>query len=124
MDGPVVHRRSPHPSPSTCASRRLVSAFTILNPKHIALTVAAMIAIAEVDVTTGTAIALLAVFVAFSSLGVAVPVFYFLVGGEGAKTTLGKWRDWLGANNAAILAVLFLVFGVLLVSKGIGDLLG
>jgi hypothetical protein len=99
-------------------------AFTIANPKHIALTVAAMIAIAQADVTTDTTIALLAVFVALSSLGVAVPVIYFLAGGEGAKATLGNWRDWLGANNAAILAVLFLIFDVILFSKGLGKLIG
>ncbi len=97
---------------------------SIINPKHIALTVAAMIAIAEADVATGTAIALLILFIALSSTGVGVPVIYSLVGGEQAQARLGAWKEWLSANNAAILAVLFLVFGVVLLSKGLGDLIG
>ena len=96
---------------------------TIVNPKHIALTVAAMIAIAQAEVATGAAIALLALFVALSSAGVSVPVFYALVGGERAEARLGDWKAWLSANNAAIVAVLFLVFGVILVSNGLGDLI-
>ena len=97
---------------------------TIVNPKHVALTVAAMISIAQAHLAPGTAVALLAIFVLLSSLGVGTPVIYALAGGESAKTTLATWKAWLSANNAAILAVLFLVFGVVLLSKGIGDLLG
>lgn len=96
----------------------------IVNPKHIVLTIAAMISIAQADVTTGAAIALLVLFIVFSSAGVGVPVIYSLVGGDRAQARLSNWKDWLSANNAAILAVLFLVFGVVLLSKGIGDLLG
>jgi len=98
--------------------------FTIVNPKHIALTVAAMITIAQAGDKSGTAIALLAIFIVLSSAGVAIPVIYSLAGGEGAKATLAEWKEWLSANNAAILAVLFLVFGVVLLSKGLGGLLG
>lgn len=97
---------------------------TVANPKHIALTVAAMISVAQAQLAPGTAVALLVIFVVLSSLGVGTPVIYALVGGDRAKATLGGWKEWLSANNAAILAVLFLVFGVVLLSKGIGDLIG
>jgi hypothetical protein len=66
----------------------------------------------------------LAAGIVFSTAGVTVPVIYSLVGGDSAKARLSNWKDWLNANNAAILAVPFLVFGVVLLSKGSGDLMG
>lgn len=96
----------------------------VVNPKHIALTVAGMIAIAQADIATNAALALLIIFVALSSVGVGTPVLYALVGGDQARVRLSAWKGWLLANNATILAVILLVFGVLLLSGGIGDLLG
>jgi hypothetical protein len=51
-----------------------------------------------------------------------VPVVYALVAGDRARNTLDGWKTWLAANNATVLTVLFLVFGVLLVAKGTGRL--
>jgi hypothetical protein len=45
-----------------------------------------------------------------------------LAGGERAATTLDAWKAWAGAHNAAIMAVLFLVFGLKLVGDGIAVL--
>ena len=32
---------------------------------------------------------------------------------------LNGWREWLAANNAAIMLVIFLVFGFVLIGQGI-----
>jgi hypothetical protein len=41
-------------------------------------------------------------------------------GGDRATATLDGWKSWLSANNAAVMAVLFFVFGVVLLSQGLG----
>ncbi len=55
------------------------------------------------------------------SLTIAVPVVYYLLGGEQAKTQLDAMNGWLAMHNAAVVAVLFLVFGVL-IAKGLPPL--
>ena len=57
-------------------------------------------------------------FVVLSSLTVGLPVLYYFVGGERAKAKLDSWKIWLIANNAAVMAVLFLIFGVKLLAAG------
>jgi hypothetical protein len=64
----------------------------------------------------------LAVFVVLASLTIAVPVIYYLVGGEAARTRLDAVKVWLGLHNDAVMTVLFLVLGVNLISKGIPPL--
>jgi hypothetical protein len=39
-----------------------------------------------------------------------------------AQEVLNGWRSWLGQNNGVVLAVLFLIFGVVLIGKGIAGL--
>jgi hypothetical protein len=62
------------------------------------------------------------IFVLVASLSVLAPVAYFFAGGDKAKESFDELKAWLGANNAAVMAVLLLVFGVLLVSNGLGPL--
>jgi Sap-like sulfolipid-1-addressing protein len=64
----------------------------------------------------------LAVFVLLGSVTIAGPVVYHRVGGEGAARHLDELKAWLGANNSAVMAVLLLVFGVVLISKGLAPL--
>ena len=59
-----------------------------------------------------------------ASLTVAVPVLYDLPAGDKAEETLKGWRAWLSANSATVMFILFLVFGMVLLGKGIGGLIG
>jgi hypothetical protein len=93
-----------------------------VNPKNLALTLGAALVIAQAGLSGGDAAWVLAVFVIIASLSIAVPVLYYLVGGEGAKKAMDSWKAWLLANNAAVMAVLLLVMGVSLLGKGIGGL--
>ena len=43
----------------------------------------------------------------------------YLVGGERAANVLEGWKSWLSVHNGAVMAVLFLVFGVVLFSEGL-----
>lgn len=53
------------------------------------------------------------------SLTIAGPVVFYLVGGERAKAQLDSVKGWLAGHNDAVMTVLFLVFGVNLIAKGI-----
>jgi hypothetical protein len=92
------------------------------NPKNLALTLGAGGSLAQAGVSGGEAAVGLIVFVVFASLTIAVPVVFSLVGGERAAHVLDGWRVWLAANNTAVMAVLFVVFGTVLFSQGLRGL--
>ncbi len=93
-----------------------------LNPKNLALTIAAAMSVSQANLSTAEALVPLAVFVAIASSTVALMVFIYLLGGEKAARLLDSWKAWLTANNTAVMSVLFLVFGVTLIGKGIAGL--
>jgi hypothetical protein len=70
-----------------------------------------------------TAIAVI-FFVVLGSLTILVPVAYSLLGGDSARATLDGWKDWLGQNNATVMAVLLFIIGMVLFGKGVGALIG
>jgi threonine/homoserine/homoserine lactone efflux protein len=90
-----------------------------LNPKNIIVGVAAAVAIASASLSTGQELGASAVYVLVAVLGVAAPLVVMLAMGEKAQPILDKWKAWLGQNNAAVMSVLFLVFAVVLIGKGI-----
>ena len=93
---------------------------SVVNPKNLILAVGAAAGLGQLDLDTADAVVALAVFVVVASLSVGFAVIYELVGGEGAKATLDELKAWMTEHNNAVMAVLFLVFGVVLISKGIG----
>jgi hypothetical protein len=54
--------------------------------------------------------------------GCSPPWVLYLAAGERAANTLESWKTWAGTHNAAIMTVLFLVFGFKLVGDGIAVL--
>jgi hypothetical protein len=96
--------------------------FSGVNPKCFVFGAAAAASVAQANLSTTDTVITLAVFVLLSSLTIIIPIAYSLIGGEGARATLEGWKVWLSANNAAVMAVLFLVFGVVLVSQGLGPI--
>jgi threonine/homoserine/homoserine lactone efflux protein len=93
-----------------------------LNPKNLMLTAAAGAGLAQLGLSTTDVVVSLIVFVVVVSLTIAGPVVYYLLGGEHAKTERDKTKAWLAVRNSAVMAVLFLVFGVDLIAKGIPPL--
>ncbi len=79
----------------------------LTNPKNTALTIAGTLVIAHSGLPMPAAIGLLIVFLLISSLGIAIPVFYYLAGGKAAKRMLDRWKAWLIANNSTVMATLF-----------------
>ena len=93
-----------------------------VNPKNLLLTIGAATGLAQLGLSTGDAVVSIVVFVIVASLTIAVPVVYYLVGGDRARTELDSLKGWLAAHNAAVMTVLFIVFGVDLIAKGIPPL--
>jgi hypothetical protein len=92
------------------------------NPKNLMLSLAAGTALAELDLSTADAVWSLVVFVVVGSVTIAGPVIYNLLGGDTARDRLNELKDWLALHNSAVMAVLFLVFGVDLIAKGLPPL--
>ena len=91
-----------------------------VNPKNLLLTAGAAASVAQLGISTSDAVVALAVFVILASVTIAGPVVYHHFGGDKAKGQLEELEAWLGAHNAAVMTVLFVVFGVDLVAKGVG----
>ena len=93
-----------------------------VNPKNLILTLGAAAGLAQLGLSTTDAVVSLIVFDVVASLTIAAPVVYYLVGGEQAKARLDELKIWLAVHNGAVMTVLFLVFGVDLIAKGIPPL--
>jgi hypothetical protein len=91
-----------------------------VNPKNLALGFGAASGVAHLGISTGDAAVALAVFVLVASSSVGGAVAFDLVGGERARAALDELRAWLAVHSAAVMTVLFLVFGAVLIAKGIG----
>jgi len=92
---------------------------SVVNPKNLVLILGAAAGLGQLDLSTGDAIVALAVFTVVASLSIIFAVAYDLFGGERARHTLDDLKAWMITHNHAVMAVLFLVFGVVLISKGI-----
>ena len=93
-----------------------------LNPKNLVMAVAASLAIGKAELPTARVATVIAIYVVLASVGVATPVVVALVLGDRSTAVLTGWRSWLGRNNDAVMAVLYLVFGVVLIGNGISYL--
>jgi hypothetical protein len=93
-----------------------------VNPKNLMLNASAAATIAQAGLSGGAQAVVLVVLVLVGSLGIIAPVAVYFAMGDKAAHVLDEWKVWLAANNATVMVVLFLVFGVLLVGKGIGGL--
>jgi hypothetical protein len=60
--------------------------------------------------------------VILGSLGVLAPLAVYLFAGDRAAHTLDDWKGWLSDHNAAVMALLFLVFAAKLIGNGIAIL--
>lgn len=89
-----------------------------LNPKNLTLTLAAAAAIAAAGLSSGDSYIVLAVFVLIGTLGLAIPIGIYFLGGDKAADTLAELRHWLAINNATIMAVLMVVIGAKLIGNG------
>ena len=89
-----------------------------VNPKNLALTLAAAASIAQAGLSTGDSAIAVAVFVVIGSITVAGPVIFFLFGGERATKPLASIKEYMADHNAVIMMVVLLVLGAKLIGNG------
>jgi hypothetical protein len=92
------------------------------NPKNLLLAVGGAAAIAQTGIPGSQQAIAYAVFAIIGTLGVGAPVVLYFGMGKRSAELLGGLKDWMGHNNAIIMAVLCLVIGVKLVGDAIGGL--
>ncbi|MFC0316226.1 GAP family protein [Gordonia phosphorivorans] len=93
-----------------------------VNPKNLMLCAAAGVAIGSAGLATGPLVGAAGVFVVLASASVLAPVLAYLVAADALRRPLNAIKEWLDANNQAVMAVLFVVLGVVLIGKGLGGL--
>ena len=96
------------------------AALGAFNPKNVIVGFAAAVTVASADISSGQQIATIAVYVFVAMLGVAAPILVTVFLGDRAGDVLDGWNTWLRQNNATVMSVLFLIFGVVLIGQGIG----
>lgn len=95
-------------------------ALSAVNPKNLLMIVGAAVAVAQLGASTGTLVVTGIVFTVLAASTVAVPVIAYFAARERATAWLQDLKSWLTANNAAVMATLLLVIGVVMIGKGLG----
>jgi threonine/homoserine/homoserine lactone efflux protein len=107
---------------TTARSFAIGAALSGINPKNLALTVAAMGSVAQAGLSSGGDVVAVTIFVVLGSLTIAAPVVAYLVLGERAEGALTTLREWMAANNPTIMMVICLVFAAKLFGGGLAGL--
>ena len=109
---------------SATPSRAFVLAvvMSVANPKILVLAGAAGVIIGTADLDRAYTALAVAITVVVAAITVAVPVLLYVVLGDRVLRPLGRARDWLMRNNAIVMAVVFLILGVALLTEGVSAL--
>ncbi|WP_100813900.1 GAP family protein [Microbacterium lacus] len=92
------------------------------NPKNALLGIAAGISIGSATVSADVALTAGVVYVATASIAVLAIVLAAVVAPHRMANVLSGLRDWLTLHNTAIMALLLVVFGFVLIGKGLEGL--
>jgi threonine/homoserine/homoserine lactone efflux protein len=95
-----------------------------VNPKNLLMAVGGAAAIAQTGISGAQQAVAYAIFALIGTLGVGVPVGIYFALGDRSASILRGLKDWMGRNNAVIMAVLCLIIGVKLIGDAIGGLVG
>ena len=90
-----------------------------LNPKNLLLAVAAGASIGALPLSAAETVGAVATFTAVATLTVTVPVIGYLVAGRRLGPALERTKAWLITNDAAVMAVLLVVFGTSLLGDAL-----
>jgi threonine/homoserine/homoserine lactone efflux protein len=93
-----------------------------LNPKNVAVAVASGVVIATAELPGSQQIWVVVIYTLIVSLGVGAPIVAAKALGDRSDDVLTTWKNWLDRNNATMMAVIYLFFGVILLGKGIAGI--
>lgn len=94
----------------------------VVNPKVLFICAAAGLAIGTEGLGVPAVWLAVAYFVAISASSVALPVLAYAASGDRLDPALSKLKDWMEKNNAALMAAILVVIGLLVLYKGIHSL--
>jgi len=97
----------------------LGAALAGVNPKNLALSVAAAASVGQAALSGAETAITLATFVILASASVAGPVVFFLLAPQRAAAPLNSLKDAMAAHNDVIMAVVLLVLGAKLAGDGL-----
>jgi threonine/homoserine/homoserine lactone efflux protein len=90
-----------------------------VNPKNLALTVAAMASVAQLGLSSGDEVAAVAAFVVLASVTVVGSVLFYLVATDRATEALAPVKTFMAEHNAVIMMVILLILGAKLIGNGL-----
>jgi threonine/homoserine/homoserine lactone efflux protein len=126
----LTRKRSPH-SPAwmnkitgTTPGRAAIIAavLVVVNPKVLFICAAAGLAIGSAGLGTAGAWISEAFYVLVAASSVAIPILAYAVAGERLDAPLARLKDWMERHNAALVAAILTIIGLLLLYKGIHGL--
>lgn len=95
------------------------AALAVVNPKVLFICAAAGLAIGSEGIGNPEAWLAVVYFVAIAGASVALPILAYAVSGDRLDRPLVKLKDWMEQHNAALVAVILIVIGLLVLYKGI-----
>ncbi len=95
------------------------AALSGLNPKNLALTLAAAATIGQAALSGSSTAVAIGVFVVVGSLTVAGPVVVSLLAPERSARPLASIKEFMSAHNAAIMMIVLLLLGAKLLGNGL-----
>ncbi len=101
---------------------RLGLLLSAANPKVLLLAAAGGLTIGSQGLTQSEVVVDLVLFTVVAASTVALPPLLYAVAGDRVLVPLGRAKDWLVRNSAAVMAVVITVIGVALLVKGLTDL--
>ena len=89
------------------------------HPKNLPLIVAGVAAIGRYNLDALAEIMAFLIFTAVASATILLPLAAYFLAKRQAEALFGHWKDWLIRNNDIVVLLLLLIFGTLLVGRGI-----
>jgi cadmium resistance protein CadD (predicted permease) len=95
------------------------AALTVVNPKVLFICAAAGLAIGTDALGVAGTVLSAALFVAVAGSSVAIPVLAYAGVGERLDAPLERLKNWMEKHNAALVAAILVVIGLVVLYKGI-----
>lgn len=92
------------------------------NPKNIAFSLLALSTIVAEELPPTEALLSLVMFIFLSSITILGCLGYVIIAGENSTKLLLRMKEFMTKHNTLIMATLFLIFGIMLLQKGIAGL--
>lgn len=98
------------------------AALTVINPKVLFICAAAGLEIGADALGVAGTVLSGAVFVGVAASSVAVPILAYAAAGDRLDAPLERLKQWMEKHNAALVAVILVLIGLLVLYKGIHQL--